>query len=111
MADSKILGFLLFLSLCDLCLFTYTHKHTGGELLRMVKTGLCTHRWCAPLVNFRLNAALFTNLFNFRARYQIMRPLFHLNDFFLKGIHVYLHFSARYHPIRALLQLHDVTMA
>ena len=47
----------LSLSLCDLCLFTHTHKHTGGELLRTVKTR-CTHRWCAPLMNFRLNAEL-----------------------------------------------------
>ena len=49
---------------CDffyLCLFTYTHKHTGGELLRTVKTFhwyIHTHRWCAPLVNFHLNAEL-----------------------------------------------------
>ena len=38
MVDSETLRFLLFLSLCDLCLFTSTHKHTGGGLSRTVKT-------------------------------------------------------------------------
>ena len=34
MLDIKILRLLLFLSLCHLCLFTSTHKHTGGEYVK-----------------------------------------------------------------------------
>ena len=59
MVDSEILRFLLFLSLCDFCLFTSTHKHTGGEY---VKNGQNfplvgpTHAWCTRAHNLLLNA-------------------------------------------------------
>ena len=51
----------LYIFLFVICLFTSTHKHTGGELLRTVKTfhwWVPTHRSCARAHNLLLNATL-----------------------------------------------------
>ena len=67
MVDSEILWFLLFLSLFDLCLFTYTHKHTGGGLLRTAKTFhwyVPTHRLCARALWTQHNIWKVAKLFN-----------------------------------------------